>query len=146
MGRVGSISYVPPIRQNIDILNRVVIPIPIMRLIKFVFSKKATKIDKIFTVLWHLLHNVKSTTVKISTIFVALLESMNFNAHQPANYYSPNRIYRLSYGPATLLSSWKSQFSCQWWLGTNKLHQVYTTFSVTEFSWHLGRKIEKGNG
>ena len=36
--------------------------------IKFVFSKKATKIDEIFPSIWHLLHNIKST-VKISSIF-----------------------------------------------------------------------------
>ena len=43
--------------------------------LKFKFSKKATKIDEIFTV--DLLHSVKST-VKISSIFVAFLENMNF--------------------------------------------------------------------
>ena len=51
--------------------------------LKFVFSKKATKIDKIFTIDLTLLHNVK-LTVKISSIFVAFrlvafLENMNFN-------------------------------------------------------------------
>ena len=42
--------------------------------IKFMFSKKATKIDEIFTV------NVVSvkSRVKISSIFVALLENTNF--------------------------------------------------------------------
>ena len=43
--------------------------------LKFVFSKKATKIDEIFTV--DLTHNVR-LTVKISTTFVAFLENMNF--------------------------------------------------------------------
>ena len=38
-------------------------------LVKFVFSKKATKIDEIFTV---------DLTVKISSIFVAFLENTNF--------------------------------------------------------------------
>ena len=41
------------------------------------FSKKATKINKIFTVDW----SVKST-VKILSIFVAFLEKMNFNRHE----------------------------------------------------------------
>ena len=42
------------------------------------FSKKATKIDEIFTVdLTLTIHNVKSM-VKISSIFVAFLENMNF--------------------------------------------------------------------
>ena len=36
---------------------------------KFMFSKKATKIDKIFTI---------DLTVKISSIFVASLENTNF--------------------------------------------------------------------
>ena len=46
--------------------------------IKFVFSKKATKIDKIFTVdLTFYLVSVKST-VKIFSIFVAFLENTNF--------------------------------------------------------------------
>ena len=47
--------------------------------IKFMFSKKATKIDKIFTVDLTLTYlvNVKST-VKILSIFVAFLENMNF--------------------------------------------------------------------
>ena len=49
-----------------------------MDCVKSVFSKKDTKIDEIFTVhLMHLLHNVKST-VKISSIFVANSENMNF--------------------------------------------------------------------
>ena len=37
--------------------------------VKFTFSEKATKIDKIFTV---------KSMVKISSIFVAFLENMNF--------------------------------------------------------------------
>ena len=45
--------------------------------VKFMFSKKATKIDKSSPKIWHLLHNVKST-VKISSIFAAFLENMNF--------------------------------------------------------------------
>ena len=46
--------------------------------IKFMFSKKATKIDEIFTVdLTLTIHNVKST-VKISSTLVAFLENMNF--------------------------------------------------------------------
>ena len=42
--------------------------------LKFIFSKKATKIDKIFTV------SVK-LSVKISSNFVAFLENMNFNTN-----------------------------------------------------------------
>ena len=47
--------------------------------IKLMFSKKATKIDKIFTMDLTLMYlvNVKST-VKILSIFVAFLENMNF--------------------------------------------------------------------
>jgi hypothetical protein len=41
------------------------------------FSKKATKIDEIFTSIWHYVVSVK-LTVKISSIFVAFLEKMNF--------------------------------------------------------------------
>ena len=44
--------------------------------LKFVFSRKATEIDEIFTVNLTLT-NVKST-VKISSIIMALLENMNF--------------------------------------------------------------------
>ena len=44
-------------------------------ILKFVFSKKATKIDEIFTI--NFVVFVKST-VKISSIFVAFLENMNF--------------------------------------------------------------------
>ena len=46
-------------------------------MLKFIFSKKATKIDKIFTVDRRLLHSLK-LTVKISSIFVTFLENMNF--------------------------------------------------------------------
>ena len=52
--------------------------LPKNAILKFMFSKKATKIDEIFTVYWHLLHNVKSS-VKISSNFVAFLENVNFN-------------------------------------------------------------------
>ena len=46
--------------------------------LKFMFSKKATKIDQIFTVdLTFTKLSVKST-VKIFSIFVAFLENMNF--------------------------------------------------------------------
>ena len=48
---------------------------PICLGLKFVFSKKATKIDEIFTV--NLTLTVKST-VKISSIFLAFLDNMNF--------------------------------------------------------------------
>ena len=40
------------------------------------FSKKATKIDKISPSIWHYVVSVKST-VKISSIFVAFLENTN---------------------------------------------------------------------
>ena len=36
--------------------------------------------------IWHLLHNVKST-VKISSIFVAFFENMNFNNHSKENLF-----------------------------------------------------------
>ena len=45
--------------------------------IKFVFSKKATKIVETSPSIWHLLYNVKSR-VKISSISMAFLENMNF--------------------------------------------------------------------
>ena len=45
--------------------------------LKFMFSKKATKLTKSSPLIWHLLHNVKSM-VKISSIFVAFSENMNF--------------------------------------------------------------------
>ena len=45
--------------------------------VKFMFSKKAKKIDEIFTDVWQYVVNVKSM-VKISSIFVAFLENMNF--------------------------------------------------------------------
>ena len=45
-------------------------------LVKFMFSKKATKMDEMFAVDLTL-HNVK-LTVKISSISVAFLENMNF--------------------------------------------------------------------
>ena len=44
-------------------------------MLKFMFSKKATKIDEIFTVDYVV--SVKSTG-KISSIFVAFLENTNF--------------------------------------------------------------------
>ena len=46
-------------------------------MLKFLFSKKATKIDKIFTVDRRLLHSIKSKA-KILSIYVAFLENMNF--------------------------------------------------------------------
>ena len=49
------------------------------------FSKKATKNDEIFTVDWHLLHNVKSM-VEISSISVAFLENMNFNKSEQLEF------------------------------------------------------------
>ena len=50
-----------------------------VHLVKFVFSKKATKIEKNLHHQFetYYLHNVKSTA-KISSIIVALLENMNF--------------------------------------------------------------------
>ena len=45
-------------------------------LIKFMFSKKATKIDEIFTVDWQIPSD--KSTVKISSFFVAFLENTNF--------------------------------------------------------------------
>ena len=49
--------------------------------LKFMFSKKATKIDEIFTLLiWHYVVCVK-TTVKILSILVAFLENTNFMAY-----------------------------------------------------------------
>ena len=46
------------------------------------FSKKATKIDKIFTpLIWHYVVSVKSA-VKISSTFVAFLENTNFKKNR----------------------------------------------------------------
>ena len=45
--------------------------------LKFMFFKKATKFDEIFTIDLRYVVSVKST-VKISSIFVAFLENMNF--------------------------------------------------------------------
>ena len=45
--------------------------------VKFMFSKKAIKIDEVLTVDLKLLYNVK-WMVKISSIFVAFLENINF--------------------------------------------------------------------
>ena len=55
-------------------------------MLKFIFSKKATKIDKIFTVDRRLLHSLK-LTVKISSIFVTFLENMNFKRHSKPRLY-----------------------------------------------------------
>ena len=41
------------------------------------FLRRPQKLTKYSLLIWHLLHNVKST-VKISSIFVAFLENMNF--------------------------------------------------------------------
>ena len=51
-----------------------------MYVIKFIFSKKATRIDEIYTVdlKLYVCSSVK-LAVKISSIFVAFLENMNFN-------------------------------------------------------------------
>ena len=54
---------------------------PVSSLLKFVFYKKAAKMDEIFTADLTLMHNVKS--MKISSIFVAFLENMNFNQSAP---------------------------------------------------------------
>ena len=51
-------------------------------MVKFKFSKKATEIDKIFPSIWRYVVSVKST-VKISSIFLAFLENMNFIEIKP---------------------------------------------------------------
>ena len=49
------------------------------RCVKFTFSEKATKIDKIFTINLTVCYVVTvKSTVKIPSIFVAFLENMNF--------------------------------------------------------------------
>ena len=52
--------------------------------VKFVFSKMTTNLTKSSPSIWHLLHNIKST-VKISSIFVAFLENMNFKGARPVS-------------------------------------------------------------
>ena len=44
------------------------------------FSNKATKIDKIFTINLTLTLVIINSTVKISSIFVAFVENTNFNS------------------------------------------------------------------
>ena len=46
-------------------------------LVKFIFSKKATKLTKSSRSIWYLLHNVKST-VKILSNFAVFLKNINF--------------------------------------------------------------------
>ena len=55
--------------------------------IKFVLSKKATKNGEIFTVDLTAIHIVKAP-VKISSIFVAFLENINFNKLAKINILS----------------------------------------------------------
>ena len=57
-----------PLRCNKKIL---------LTMVKFTFSKKATQNDEIFTVDL----TFTTSTVKISSIFVAFLENMNFTFH-----------------------------------------------------------------
>ena len=66
MGRIGSISYVLPIRQNIDILNRDrrVLLSPVSIPLKFSFSKKATKFELIIHLIWRLLGKCQITEVR----------------------------------------------------------------------------------
>ena len=60
------------------------------------FSKKATKIDEIFTI--DLLHNVK-LTVKILSNFVAFLENINFTRHS-AHCVAPDWLWQQCSGGA----------------------------------------------
>jgi hypothetical protein len=55
------------------------------------FSKKATKFDEIFTFIWSYEVNVKST-VKISSIFAAFLENMNFTSYVCITYIHKSRV------------------------------------------------------
>ena len=59
-----------------------------MCVVKFVFSKKATKLTKSSSSIWLLLQNVKST-FKILSIFVAFLENMNFT---PLHWISNSKM------------------------------------------------------
>ena len=67
--------------------------------LKFIFSKKATKIDKIFTV------SVK-LTVKISSNFVALLEKINFKT--PDKIWSNQTYVKCSDAATSNLQIFKS--------------------------------------
>ena len=55
------------------------------RHIKFVFLRRPQKSTKPSPLIWHLLHNVKST-VKISSNFLAFLENMKFNLRNVTSY------------------------------------------------------------
>ena len=66
------------------------------------FSKKAKKIDKIFTVIWHLI-SVKSM-VKILSFFAAFLEYMNFTKDFVSLH---NRLLVLSQTGSFILSLFK---------------------------------------
>ena len=63
-------------------------------MLKFTFSEKATKIDKIFTVYLTVCSNVVKSAVKISSIIVAFLENMNFkDKRKKLTYGSSGQIY-----------------------------------------------------
>ena len=53
------------------------------------FQRRPQKLKKSSPWIWHLLHNVK-LTVKISSIFVAFLENMNFNL---TSFFAPKRFF-----------------------------------------------------
>ena len=59
------------------LINHMTTVQPILLFLKFMFSKKATKIDKIFLFDTYFV-NIKSM-VKISWIFVAFSDNLNFN-------------------------------------------------------------------
>ena len=77
-------------------------------ILKFMFSKKATKIDKIFTVEWHYVVSVISM-VEILSIFVAFLENMNF---------TKTNMYLKNFSNKKWKTNWKVQFLATWLTGS----------------------------
>ena len=78
----------------------------LVTLVKFRFTEEATKIDKSSPMIWHLLHNVKST-VKILSNYVAVLEIITFT-----RLYNP--LCKRSHCFEMLVHKNQSKFATEW--------------------------------
>ena len=96
-------------------------------IIKSVFSKKATKLDKTSPLICHLLHNVKKA-LKIFSTFLAFLEKINFKPYEPGTHWNLLKTARF------LTVTMSSQFLFRVCLGGNfycRMHFLVAIPSTT---------------
>ena len=84
--------------------------------------------------IWHLLHNVKST-VKLSSIFVAFLENMDFTTYVPVNSEFMGKRFQAAQLTHERFVTIDHSFKTFFWYLPNRTSMLRILYSTNTIGW-----------